>query len=161
MRFRARSQLISTHGIARWRRPFTALTSPAPASRSRPVTAYQGHWPDARTPMRPPIGRCDGVRPPRQLEAPSTRIEATEDPKINSCGQNRPPRPRTSTRPMMATARANARIADVAGPVQSICVRRLLDSALSRPRFGTNRAVARQAPGHALQSRRRQSKLRR
>ena len=79
MRFCARSQLTSTHGIARWRRPFAALTSPAPASRSRPATAYQGHWPDARTAMRPPIGRCDGVRPPRQLGAPSTRVEATED----------------------------------------------------------------------------------
>jgi hypothetical protein len=99
MRFRARSQLTSTHGIARRRRPLTALTSAAPASRSRPATAYQGHWPDARTAMRPPIGRCDGVRPPRQLGAPSTRVEATEDPKINSCRQNWPPRPRTSTRP--------------------------------------------------------------
>jgi hypothetical protein len=29
----------------------TALTSPVPASHSRPATAYQGHWPDARTPL--------------------------------------------------------------------------------------------------------------
>ena len=110
MRFRARSQLTSTRCIARWRRPFTALTSPAPASRSRPATAYQGHWPDARTPMRPPICRCDGARPPRQVGAPSTGSRQRKIQRSTAAGKNQHPRPRTSARPMKPSARVTARV---------------------------------------------------